>query len=126
MFKKIIICLFVIFLFGCSKTNLEKSDKNVNLNIISGSLNNSGLTLELINNTDYDILVKPGFDIKKDNEYLNKNKKCQNGIGYGIESNSSLDIKVNWSCEYGMLDKGKYTLIKYLDNDEYLSIDFEL
>ena len=37
-----------------------------------------------------------------------------------------MNVKVNWTCEYGKLDSGKYHLIKYLENDEYLVIDFEL
>ena len=86
--------------------------------------------MEIKNNTDSDIMLEPGFDIEKysDNSFkkLSKNKKCSSGIGYGIEKNNMMDIKVNWSCEYGKLDSGKYRIIKYLENDEYLIIDFEL
>ncbi len=131
MVKKFIIVLVIIFTLGCSKEMKEEyKDESIKVNIVDGTLNENGLTLDVINNSENDILLKPGFDVEKNNdgkfEKLSKNKKCSSGIGYGIEKNNSMNVKVNWTCEYGKLDSGKYHLIKYLENDEYLVIDFEL
>ncbi len=131
MVKKFIIVLVIIFTLGCSKEMKEEyKDESIKVNIIDGTLNENGLTLDVINNSENDILLKPGFDVEKNNdgkfERISKNKKCSSGIGYGIEKNNSMNVKVNWTCEYGKLDSGKYHLIKYLENDEYLVIDFEL
>ena len=131
MVKKFIIVLVIIFTLGCSKEMKEEyKDESIKVNIVDGTLNENCLTLDVINNSENDILLKPGFDVEKNNdgkfEKLSKNKKCSSGIGYGIEKNNSMNVKVNWTCEYGKLDSGKYHLIKYLENDEYLVIDFEL
>lgn len=131
MVKKFIIVLVIIFTLGCSKEMKEEyKDESIKVNIIDGTLNENGLTLDVINNSENDILLKPGFDVEKNNdgkfERISKNKKCSSGIGYGIEKNNSMNVKVNWTCEYGKLDSGKYHLIKYIENDEYLVIDFEL
>lgn len=131
MVKKFIIVLVIIFTLGCSKEMKEEyKDESIKVNIVDGTLNENGLTLDVINNSENDILLKPGFDVEKNNdgkfEKLSKNKKCSSGIGYGIEKNNSMNVKVNWTREYGKLDSGKYHLIKYLENDEYLVIDFEL
>lgn len=131
MVKKFIIVLVIIFTLGCSKEMKEEyKDESIKVNIVDGTLNENGLTLDVINNSENDILLKPGFDVEKNNdgkfEKLSKNKKCSSGIGYGIEKNNSMNVKVNWTCEYGKLDSGKYHLIKYLENDEYLVFDFEL
>ena len=131
MVKKFIIVLVIIFTLGCSKEMKEEyKDESIKVNIVDGTLNENGLTLDVINNSENDILLKPGFDVEKNNdgkfEKISKNKKCSSGIGYGIEKNNSMNVKVNWTCEYGKLDSGKYHLIKYLENDEYLVIDFQL
>lgn len=131
MVKKFIIVLVILFTLGCSKEMKEEyKDESIKINIVDGTLNENGLTLDVINNSENDILLKPGFDVEKNNdgkfEKISKNKKCSSGIGYGIEKNNSMNVKVNWTCEYGKLDSGKYHLIKYLENDEYLVIDFEL
>ena len=131
MVKKFIIVLVILFTLGCSKEMKEEyKDESIKVNIVDGTLNENGLTLDVINNSENDILLKPGFDVEKNNdgkfEKISKKKKCYSGIGYGIEKNNSMNVKVNWTCEYGKLDSGKYHLIKYLENDEYLVIDFEL
>lgn len=131
MIKKIVICLIILLTLGCSKEVKEEyKEDDIKVSILEDTLTDSGLTFEIKNNTDSDIMLEPGFDIEKysDNSFkkLSKNKKCSSGIGYGIEKNNMMDIKVNWSCEYGKLNSGKYRIIKYLENDEYLIIDFEL
>lgn len=131
MIKKIMICLIILLTLGCSKEVKEEyKEDDIKVSILEDTLTDSGLTFEIKNNTDSDIMLEPGFDIEKysDNSFkkLSKNKKCSSGIGYGIEKNNMMDIKVNWSCEYDKLDSGKYRIIKYLENDEYLIIDFEL
>ena len=131
MVKKFILVLVILLFLGCSKEVKEEyENKDITVNIIDGTLNENGLILSVINNSDYDILLKPGFDVEKDIdgkfEKISKNKKCSSGIGYGIEKNNSMNVKVDWSCEYGKLESGKYHLIKFLENDEYLVIDFQL
>lgn len=131
MVKKFILVLVILLSLGCSKKVKEEyDDKDITVNIIDGTLNENGLILSVINNSDNDILLKPGFDVEKDVngkfEKISKNKKCSSGIGYGIEKNNSMNVKVDWSCEYGKLESGKYHLIKFLENDEYLVIDFQL
>lgn len=131
MVKKFILVLVILLSLGCSKEVKEEyENKDITVNIIDGTLNENGLILNVINNSDNDILLKPGFDVEKDVngkfEKISKNKKCSSAIGYGIEKNNSMNVKVDWSCEYGKLESGKYHLIKFLENDEYLVIDFQL
>lgn len=125
--KKIIIVLIIILLIGCTK---EKEENNIiEMKIKYDTLTNENVTVIIENNTENDIEIKPNFDIEQNNNNvwikLEKNE-CKNTLGYGIDKNNFMEIEINWTCEYGKLEKGNYRIIKYLDNNEYIKAEFEL
>ena len=42
---------------------------------------------------------------------------------YSISDGKTLELKQNWSCMYGPLDKGLYRLVKSVDFDSDVPID---
>ena len=69
--------------------------------------------------------------------YTNPEKNCAfNAIGYILMPGKDLELKQDWSCFYGELDKGLYRLVKDVDftsdrpidnNDMYyIWVEFEI
>lgn len=125
--KKVVIVLIIILLIGCTKEKEE--NKIIEMKIKYDTLTNENVTVIIENNTENDIEIKPNFDIEQNNNNvwikLEKNE-CKNTLGYGIDKNNFMEIEINWTCEYGKLEKGNYRIIKYLDNNEYIKAEFEL
>ena len=46
-----------------------------------------------------------------------------NSIGYHVDDNKELDLDINWKWLYGSLDKGKYRIVKSVNN-KYFSVEF--
>lgn len=80
-------------------------------------LTNEKMTIIIENNSENEIEIKPNFgiEIKENNKWkkLNKNE-CKNTLGYGIDKKSMIEIEIDWTCEYGKLEKGTYRIIKKL------------
>lgn len=127
---KIIIILIILLTIGCTKEQEKIENSTIQMIIKENTLTNENMTIIVKNNTENDIIINPNFDIeiKENKEWkkLSKNTKCNKQLGYGIDKYNETEIKINWSCEYGNLEKGKYRLIKYLDNQEYLKVEFEV
>ena len=127
--KKILIITMMLLLLGCNK-EVKEENKNENIKITAQNITNENMTIIIENNTEEDIMIKPEFKIEQyqNNEWieLNQNKNCSNKLGYGIEKNNMQDIEIDWKCEYGTLNQGHYRLIKYLENDEYIKVEFEI
>lgn len=100
----------------------------VNMSIKEGSLTNTGVTIILKNDTDYNITYGEDFWLEKYDtitnnfEVLNNStgNNCGfNDIGYIAEKNNPRELKQDWSCEHGELSKGLYRLVKkvYFESD---------
>ena len=46
-----------------------------------------------------------------------------NSIGYHVDDNKELELDINWKWLYGSLDKGKYRIVKSVNN-KYFSVEF--
>ena len=46
-----------------------------------------------------------------------------NSIGYYIDDNKELELDINWKWLYGSLDKGRYRIVKSVNN-KYFSVEF--
>lgn len=125
--KKVIIVLIIILIIGCTKEKEE--NKLIEMKIKYDTLTNENVTVIIENDTENDIEIKPNFDIEQNNNNVwikLKKNECKTPLGYGIDKNNFMEIEINWTCEYGKLEKGNYRIIKYLDNNEYIKAEFEL
>lgn len=127
--KKILIVITILLLLGCTKEE-KKENKNEDIKMSAQNITNENMTIIIENNTEEEIIIKPGFKIEQyqNNEWkeLKENQKCSNKLGYGIDKKNMLDLNIDWKCEYGTLNQGRYRLIKYLENGEYIKVDFEI
>ncbi|CCY94409.1 predicted protein [Firmicutes bacterium CAG:884] len=127
--KKILIVITILLLLGCTK-EVKEENKNEDIKMSAQNITNENMTIIIENNTEEDIMIKPGFKIEQyqNNEWkeLKENQKCSNKLGYGIDKKNMLDLNIDWKCEYGTLKQGHYRLIKYLENGKYIKVDFEI
>ncbi len=93
----------------------------VNMHIKEGTLTKNSATVIIEEKTDYDITYGESFWIEKYNSKTgsfdalanNTDNNCGfNMIGYIVTPDTPLELKQNWSCQYGNLDKGHYRLVK--------------
>ena len=127
--KKILIVITILLLLGCTK-EVKEENKNEDIKMSAQNITNENMTIIIENNTEEDIMIKPGFKIEQyqNNEWkeLKENQKCSNKLGYGIDKKNMLDLNIDWKCEYGTLKQGHDRLIKYLENGKYIKVDFEI
>lgn len=150
MNKKVFIVLLVLvivfgfiifgdFLYDKSyiigKSNIKISERDVSLTVIDGTLNNTGATLELDNNSDkllrYDEVYE--IEIKVDGEWHKINvDQFFNMPLWGLEQNNKVDIEINWENAYGELDSGEYRVVKEVyfegmgDQRFYIAAEFSI
>ena len=107
-------------------------DNNLNelidIQIKEGSLKNTETTLLIRNNTDFNILFGETFWLEKYNYINNSFEKMGNTTGkecvfklpaYEANSTEVFELKQDWSCMNGKLEKGIYRLVK----DVYFDVD---
>ena len=107
-------------------------DNNLNdlidIQIKEGSLENTEATLLIRNNTDFNILFGETFWVEKYNYSNNSFEKMGNTTGkecafnlpaYKVNLDETFELKQNWSCMNGELEKGTYRLVK----DVYFDVD---
>ena len=106
------------------KSDIEISNNvDVSLSIKEETLDNTGVTLILENNSDkllrYDEVYE--IEIKKDNEWHKINVELYFTLPlWGVEPNSEEELELNWENGYGKLAPGEYRLIKkiYFEYEE--------
>ena len=105
---------------SCQRILDHNLNNLVNVSIKENSLTNTGLTIIISENIDYNINYGEEFLIKKYNYKTNTyeripedfSRNCGfNDMAY-IVKDKPLELKQDWSCMYGSLDKGKYLLVK--------------
>lgn len=127
--KKLIVVFFVLlvlvgcwFLFRSDKIEEVQSPEiieGISMVIKEGSLTNTGATVIITDRReDEEHTYGDSFRIEKnvDGEWESLKTVVDdygfNSIGYSVDENRTLELKVNWEWLYGKLDKGKYRLIK--------------
>ena len=120
------------------KSDIEISNNvDVSLSIKEETLDNTGVTLILKNNSDkllrYDEVYE--IEIKKDNEWHKINVELYFTLPlWGVEPNSEEELELNWKNGYGKLAPGEYRIIKKvyfedeIDEEDafYISAEFTI
>ena len=101
------------------------SDKNLNdildITIKEGSISNESVILLIKKNVDYNVTFGQSFYLEKYNYKTNNfeklypdlNNNCAFiDIAYGVNKGETFELKQNWKCMYGKLDKGQYRIVK--------------
>lgn len=133
----IIIIIFTLFLclFASYFDNNLKAfeiDENVSMIIKDGSLTNKGATLIITDKTKQNNIFGEWYAIFK---LVNKKWKKLDylinepigwlPVGYSTDSNGELIMDVNWENLYGRLKKGKYRIVKKV-NQKYIFTEFDI
>ena len=125
---------------------IDNKDMNdiVNIEIKEGTLTNTGATIIITENIDYDIIYCKEYKIAKYNYQTNVWEDlpviCKNCdftlMAYTVTPDHPLEFKMNWEDLYGKLEKGQYKIIKTVsfdsdrpitDNDIFeISIEFSI
>lgn len=128
--KKFIICAIIILLiiiicFIISNVNSEMEFvdeeilENVTMTIKEGTLTKTGATVIITDLSGNDNTYGDFFRIdKKENnkwqklDVVVKGNYGFNSIGYGVNEDNILEMKIDWNWLYGELDTGEYRLVK--------------
>lgn len=146
--KRLILLLMIILLSGCNNASVEgypRSETELlfldDLTVIvdESTLSQAGLDLILVNETEYDFRYGPEYEL----EFLENGKWYKQPDGpvsfsTGVFRLNKGDRKIwsiDWSNTYGLLEPGKYRIIKYLISDRsikgetpdnYVPAEFEM
>lgn len=121
------------------ESNINITDKDVSLKIKEGTLNNTGATLIIENNSDITISFGEGFGLEieqKDKWYAleNINDYVVRVPLYHLKPKELKEMTFSWGYVFGKLPKGKYRVRKGItlefenDNKEetYITCDFNI
>ena len=103
--------------FGKESTVKEGTTFDVSMNIVDGTVSATGMTVQVINNTDMEIESGNAFDmaievLKDDRWYsIETDEMANTAEALGFEG--TCEIEFDWSRIYGGLPKGKYRLVKW-------------
>ncbi len=96
----------------------------INMYIKEGTLTNTGATIVIENEYDYNILFGESYYIEKYNynsnkfEELENQSKCVvNDIGYALSKGQTKEMNYDWSHCLGKLEKGTYRFVKDISFD---------
>ena len=104
----------------CKMINNRELNDIVNMYIKEGTLTKTSMTVIIEENIDYDISYGEPFWIEKYN-YQNNSYERLNELGnncgfnlpaYDATPDKPLELKQDWSCMYGSLNKGLYRIVK--------------
>ena len=126
----------------CQIIEERNLNEMVNMYIKEGTLTKNSLTIIIEESNDYNISYGEEFWLEKYNYQTNSYEKLNvlgNNCGfnmpaYGSSPDKPLELKQDWTCMYGSLDKGLYQIIKTAtfdsdrpiteDNIFYISTEF--
>lgn len=140
MYRKIIfIILVMVLIVGVILLNKDNTIKNntvkvsefdgVSIEIKEGTLSKTGATIiitDLSGNQNY-YGEWYQIDIKVNNKWkkLISNDTWYNLMALTVGEDNIIEFEINWENTYGKLEKGKYRLIKEINND-YIGVEFEI
>jgi len=135
MLKKLLFSLilitFSICLFGCCKNDDIVKLDDIIITIKEDTLTNDGVTVIITDLTGYDNTYGEWFRIdKKENGNWKELKPiidnyAFNLVGYYVNSDNKLELEHDWKWLYGSLSKGKYRIVKEVNN-KYIAAEFEI
>ena len=125
----ILIALVIAFLINKSDGDVPS---DITMIIESDTLTNISATVEITDESGMDNTYNEWFRI---DEYVNgqwqeleviaDDEVIWRDIGYKISDKNTLHLDVFWEEIYGELDKGKYRVVKEV-NDEYIMAEFSI
>lgn len=129
----------------CEMIRSKDLNDIVDIQIKDGTLTKTGATVIIKENNDYAISYGETFWIEKYNYKTGSFEKLENTTGkncafnlpaYYVTPDKPLELKQDWSCMHGELDKGLYRLVKdaFFDSDIpidendifYIWVEFEI
>ncbi len=100
------------------KCNLKIDDlEGVSISIKKGTLTKSGATIIITDTSNRDNVYGECYFIeKKDNnswiKLIPQNTMLFNYIGYRVDNDNRLELKIDWEYHYGKLEDGRYRIVK--------------
>ena len=138
MKKKFVICLPCILLICTSilllKIKLANQNmhinplKDINMIIKEKSLTNTSAIVIITDKTNHNNTYNEWYRIDKNHGRWKKLKNEDdwvNLVGYHVDENNQIEFQMNWNLKYGALKKGRYRLVKEVNN-QYISIEFTI
>ena len=115
---------------GCQNEQMYNHD-DINIRIKEGTLTNHSATIIIVDNSKGNNTYGEWFRIDKfENGEWKRikiiNDAFFNTIAYRIDKNNELELEHNWESIYGKLSSGNYRLVKEVNNNKYISVDFTI
>lgn len=123
--------VFSICLVGCDNGDDVTKLDGISIDIKENTLSTDGVTIVITDLSNKNNTYGEWFRIDKRIDGNWKKVKpiidnyAFNLIGYEVDSNNKLEIVHNWKWLYGSLNKGKYRLVKEINN-KYIAVEFEI
>lgn len=133
----ILFALLLIIITGCNGRKVkigEVSNKVVTDNEISLVVQNSSISKNkakfvLKNDSEESIIygIYYEIEINKDGEWHELNEKVDfDNSEYTLEAHKSVEISIKYSEVYNSLEKGRYRLLKRINNNFYIASEFNI
>lgn len=125
----IIVVIIILSFFIYNKQN------NVTMRIKKGTLTNTGATIVITNNSQQVYKYNNDFEIYKKEKNKWKEIELKEGKQHEVDTiamsskDKTIEFNIDWSDLYGILEKGKYKLIKKNEVDgkeKNLSVKFNI
>ena len=104
----------------------------ITMTIKEGTLTNTSATIIITDTTNneniygsYYRIDKYEFNNWKVLDIIFKGNYAWTSIGYLVDKDNKLEMDINWFNFYGELSKGKYRIVKKVNN-KYFSVEFQL
>lgn len=111
--------------------NIEDID-GITMTIKEGTLTNKSATIIITDTTNnenvygsYYRIDKYEFDKWNELDIIYEDNYAWISIGYLVDKDNKLEMDINWSNLYGELNKGKYRIVKKVNN-KYFSVEFQI
>lgn len=126
----IILVMAICIVTGCQNEQMYNHD-DINIRIKEGTLTNHSATIIIVDNSKGNNTYGEWFRIDKfENGEWKRikiiNDAFFNTIAYRIDKNNELELEHNWESIYGKLSSGNYRLVKEVNNNKYISVDFTI
>ncbi len=101
-----------------NKCSIKIDDlENVSMTIKDGTLTKTGATVIITDTSDRNNIYGEGYQLEKEENGVWVEMKPKHDmtfimIGYSVNENHTLELKVNWEYHYGALESGKYRILK--------------
>lgn len=106
-------------------SNDIKEIEGIDIQIKNNTLSNKGVTIIITDQNNNNYNTKYRIDKLINNKWyeLKSKKNTCEEIVYTLDENNTLELKLDWKDKYGILSKGKYRIVKEVNND-FISVEF--